>query len=207
MIKSIDFLVYAFARRWSLTRLTILSFMSFSSVLVAQEKYEQESRIHSEDVPQPALMFMDSSVFSHEKIKWFREEGLEKTSFEAKFRSEKVWYSIEFDSLGIVEDIEMEVEFGGVNAVLQDLISSHLGESCTAFSIEKIQIQYSGENLVLFSSDPNKASQYEFVIRYEVVVKCRQDRNVELMEYLFNEHGQPILVSKIVLKNSSHLEY
>lgn len=202
-----QFLVCGFLRKCGLTSITILSFMSFSSVLVAQEKYEQESRIRSEDVPQPALMFMDSSVFSHEKIKWFKEEGLEKTSFEAKFRSKKVWYSIEFDSLGIVEDIEMEVEFEALNAVLKERISSHLGESCTAFSIEKIQIQYSGENLILFSCDPNKASEYEFVIRYEVVVKCRQDRNVELMEYLFNDQGQPILVSKIVLKNSSHLEY
>lgn len=207
MIKSIDYLVCFFTRQSVLTSITIFSLISFSPVLIAQEKYEKESRIHSEDVPQPAIMFMDSSVFSHEKIKWFKEEGLEKTSFEAKFRSKKVRYSIEFDSLGIVEDIEMEVDFEVLSAVLQDRISSHLGESCTAFTIEKIQLQYSGENLVLFSSDPNKASENEFVIRYEVVVKCRNDRNVELMEYLFNDQGQPILVSKIVLKNSSHLEY
>jgi hypothetical protein len=186
--------------------LILITAVHCSNNLGAQEKYEKESRIREKYVPTKALQFIDSSDLKS-RIRWYLEEGLNRKSIEAKFKHDKVRYSVEFDTLGNVEDIEIETPWENLNSHLKDSISSHLKKDCLKHKIVKVQIQYSGsESELLAKLKTNHNSQY-LKIKYEIVVKCNLHNKVELFEYLFNEAGTPLSVSKILFKNSSHLEY
>lgn len=185
----------------------LLIALQYSNNLCAQEKFEKESRIRQKDVPVKALHFIESSDLKKSNIKWYLEEGLNKKSIEAKFKLNKVRYSIEFDTLGNVEDIEIETVWEDLNSQLKDSISLHLKKDCLKYKIVKVQIQYSGSETALFSKLKANENNQDLTINYELIVKCTLQNKVELFEYLFSESGKPLSVSKIIFKNSSHLEY
>lgn len=179
----------------------------FSSVeLFAQEKFEKESRIKQRDVPQKALDFIESANIKG-KMKWYLEQGLNRKSIEVKFQQNRKRYSVEFDTLGTIEDVEIELKATELPASLNNTINAQLQNDCIKYKIEKIQVQYSGSEEQLLAKLKNPASVQNLVTKYEVVVKCTSKNNVELLEYLFTDTGTVLSVSTIVFKNSSHLEY
>ena len=179
----------------------------FSSVeLFAQEKFEKESRIKQRDVPQKALDFIESANIKG-KMKWYLEQGLNRKSIEVKFQQNRKRYSVEFDTLGTIEDVEIELKANELPASLNNTINAQLQNDCIKYKVEKIQVQYSGSEEQLLAKLKNPASVQNLVTKYEVVVKCTFKNNVELLEYLFTDTGTVLSVSTIVFKNSSHLEY
>ena len=174
--------------------------------LCAQHKYESESRLKEENVPTKALDFIQSLAVEN-KIKWYEEEGLNRTTIEAKFKLNNQKYSVEFDSVGNLEDIEILLEWKGLHSSLQDSICIRLGEDCDKIRIQKAQIQYSGEPSVLLSKIKTGKNTGSYLVRYELIVKCYSKKKVALFEYLFSDTGQKLSVAKIVFKNSSNLEY
>lgn len=179
----------------------------FSSVeLFAQEKFEKESRIKQRDVPQKALDFIESANIKG-KMKWYLEQGLNRKSIEVKFQQNRKRYSVEFDTLGTIEDVEIEVKATELPASLNNTINTQLQNDCIKYKIEKIQVQYSGSEEQLLAKLKNLSYVQNLVTKYEVVVKCTSKNNVELLEYLFTDTGTVLSVSTIVFKNSSHLEY
>jgi hypothetical protein len=182
----------------------IVFFVSYN--LFAQDKFEKESRIKPKDVPSKALSFIDSLKMDT-KVKWYLEEGLNKKSIEAKYKQNKVSYSIEFDSLGKIEDIEIEVNWGDLESGLRESISSQLQQNCSSHRIEKVQRQFTGSENDLFTLLNTRIIFEHLNINYEIIVRCKQLNEVDLFEYLFNNNGKLISTSKIVLKNSSQLEY
>lgn len=186
--------------------LILLIGLTYSNNLFAQDKYEKESRIKQRDVPSKALLFMDSLNYKA-KIKWYKEEGLTRKSIEAKFKHNKTKYSIEFDTLGNIEDIEIEVNWEYIESYITDSVSVQLKLDCSKHKIVKVQKQFAGsENDLLFLLR-NEINSEKLKIKYEIIVKCNQQKEVNLFEYLFNEKGILVSKSKIVFKNSSHLEY
>lgn len=195
-------------RKSYFTIILLLCFSLFSIPLSAQVKYEKESRVKEKDVPAKALQFIDTLALN-KKIKWFKEEGLKANSFEAKFKLDRVRYSIEFDTLGAVEDIEVEKAWKDLNDQLRTVILERLKGDCLKHRIDKVQVQYAGKpsELIAIIALNGKSQNHDVIIQYEIIVKCRQEEEVNLYEYLFSEAGQILSVSKIVFKNSSHLEY
>jgi hypothetical protein len=182
----------------------IVFFVSYN--LFAQDKFEKESRIKPKDVPSKALSFIDSLKMDT-KVKWYLEEGLNKKSIEAKYKQNKVSYSIEFDSIGKIEDIEIEVNWGDLESSLSESISSQLQQNCSSHRIEKVQRQFTGSENDLFTFLNTRIILEHLNINYEIIVRCKQLNEVDLFEYLFNKNGKLISTSKLVLKNSSQLEY
>ena len=188
------------------TSITFLITLLCSSNLVAQEKFEKESRIKRQDVPSNAVQFIDSLVLKN-RVKWFLEEGLERKSIEAKFKNKKKRYSIEFDTLGNVEDVEIEINWKELRTQLKDSIYFRLKKDCLKHKIVKVQIQFSGNQPDLLSKLKTTETIPNLITKYEVIVKCSSKNSVDLFEYLFSDAGQPLSISKIIFKNSSHLEY
>lgn len=187
--------------------LVFLIVFSVSGNLYAQEKFEKESRIKSKDIPEKMLSFIDSLNLKT-KIKWYLEEGLNKKSFEAKFRNNNVKHSVEFDSLGVIEDLEIEISFAEIESELRKSISSKLQQSCSDYKIRKVQKQFSRSEHDLFALLKN-GSIFSNIRKagYEIVVRCRTQNSVDLYEYLFDDKGNTVSKAKIVFKNSTHLEY
>jgi hypothetical protein len=186
--------------------LIILIVLFVSNNLSAQEKFEKESRIKINEVPNKALIFIDS-IKNENKIKWYKEEGLISKSIEAKFKHNKTKYSIEFDSIGNVEDIEIEENWEDLEDKIRDSVSVQLSYDCLKYKIVKVQKQYTGSESNLISVLKNIENSQSLVTKYELIVRCSRQKKVDLFEYLFNNKGELISTSIIVFRNSSHLEY
>ena len=86
-------------------------------------------------------------------------------------------------------------------------ITNQLKQDCSKHKIVKIQRQFTGTENDLFFLLQNGIQSEQIKIKYEIVVRCNEQKEVNLLEYLFNEKGLLIIKSKIIFKNSSHLEY
>jgi hypothetical protein len=185
--------------------LIVFLFISVSP-LFAQEKFEKESRIRKKDIPTKALQFVEALPLA-KKVKWYREEGLTNTSIEAKFRYEKKRYSVEFDTTGNVQDVELNISKAGLPSGVLKTFCVYLKANCSKHNINKVQIQYTGEASDLLSVIKGDDGNLKFNIYYEVVVVCTYEKKTDLFEYLINEEGEVLSSSKIIFKNSTHLEY
>lgn len=175
------------------------------NVIQAQTKFEKEYRLKNSSVPDKAAAFIDSLPFQ-KKIKWYFEENNSGNSIEAKFKSEKTRYSIEFDTDGNIQDIEKEMLWADIPASTQRQITAHLDAKYGYHKIQKIQVQYSGssDNLINFI---NKKNTKNITTRYEIIVKTRLIRKLSLFEMTFDEKGQHHNTAEIQFKNTDNLEY
>lgn len=178
----------------------------FSPGAHSQDKFEKESRVKEKDLPTAALQFLNS-LNKTVNINYYKEEGINKISFEAKFKLNKKGYSIEFDTLGKVEDIEIEIGWNDLNIELRDSILAGLKKDCINHKLVKIQEQLSGSEPDLLAVINNQVINQNLITRYELVVRCKAQNSVKLLEYLFDDKGTLVSWSQIIFKNSSHLEY
>ncbi len=192
--------------KYIIATITILILGSFSNSLLAQQKFEKESRLKQNEVPSNALNFIDSLKLKN-KIKWYLEEGLESKSIEAKFKRNRKKHSVEFDKLGNIEDVEIEIKWDELPTPLKNSISTRLQKDCKKHKIVKIQIQYTGNQMPLFLKLLSGKPTEDLTVKYEIIVKCRSEKSTELFEYLFTDKGHFVLASQIIFKPSYHLEY
>jgi hypothetical protein len=172
----------------------------------AQVKFEREYRIDKNDVPVPANQFIDAIDFK-KKVKWYKEEGLQTHTYEAKTKFSGRKYSIEFDSIGHLEDIEYEIKWKEISEESKAKINSYLKENYQKSKICKVQIQLSGDPDRLLKLITTQANDQNITVNYEIVIKGKRDRSFDLFEYLFAYNGELIKRSKIILKNTDNLEY
>ncbi|UZR99601.1 hypothetical protein [Chondrinema litorale] len=184
----------------------IILLIIFFNSLYAQHKYEKESHLSEKNVPRKALNFLDSLDVSS-NIRWYLEEGLDSRSIEAKFKYNNLRHSVEFDTIGNLQDIEVETEWSDLTNSLKVALTTHLSKDCEKFKIRKVQIQYTGDTSVLLAKIKTGESSKNYFVSYEIVVKCKKSKNIDLYEYLFSDSGEKLSTARIVFKNSSNLEY
>ena len=76
----------------------IIFFGVFSAL--AQEKYEREHRINKKQFPEKALNYIAENLEDAKRIRFYRETDSSKTSYEVKFKKDRLHYSVEFDKDG-----------------------------------------------------------------------------------------------------------
>ncbi len=184
---------------------TVLLFALCTQNTFGQKKYEKESRITPQSAPSAAFDFINAIEITS-RIKWYAEAGFESKSIEAKFKLENKRHSVEFDTTGIIQDVEIEMKWIELPSQAKDSIHSELSRNCSRFKISKIQIQYSGSQSQLLPFLKGEAASEHLIINYEIIAKCA-NKKAELLEYLFNAEGKLLKASKIIFKNSSNLEY
>ena len=172
----------------------------------SQQKYEKESRINQKNVPQDALSFIHA-VELDGKVKWYLETGLKNKSIEAKFAFNQKKYSVEFDTTGVIQDVEIELRWEEIPTRVNDSICAQLRKLCSSYQISKVQIQYSGNKSDLLSFIKDQSPAERLTTNYELIVSCVNDKIRRRFEFLFNHSGQLIQSSEIIAKSSSNLEY
>lgn len=180
--------------------------LGFTSIGLSQQKFERESAISKENLPPFALNF-EEKLTDVRKVKWYLEEGFHGKSIEAKYKSAKKKYSVEFDTTGRIEDVEIQMKFRELSELMQLHISSRLDNDGDKYKIDKIQIQYSGEQLLLEKIASSGEGVDKSEVRYEVVARIKEDKKLKSYEYLFGEEGVFIQRVEIVIQTSSNLEY
>lgn len=173
-----------------------------------QEKYEKEYRIGQDQVPQSALDYITKFNFN-KKIKWYREESLIGASVEAKTKYQKQRYSIEFDTLGGLQDVEIKINFEDLNEAVQRSICDILSQEFDRYKLQKIQQQFSGsaKNILSYLKLQTNERLPNIKIQFEIVLAGKRASKVELYEYTFSEQGGLVSKSHIVLRNTDILEY
>lgn len=184
----------------------ILLFCFFQINVNAQQKFEKESRIKPGDVPSAALQFIQE-VQMETNWKWYFEENLVGNSVEAKTKYNGKRYSIEFDTSGKIQDVEIETELPEIDENVSRNIIQALYSMFYSHKIEKIQIQYSAEIPVLLAILNNKPDQSVSKVQYEIVVKGKKTGRPKLFELTFTENGELLETLEIIFRNTDNLEY
>lgn len=180
----------------------------FWNITGAQVKYEKEYRIDAEEVPATALQFIAALDFPS-KVKWYKEEGFQKTSIEAKTKDQLSRFSIEFSSSGLLEDIEIKCKWEQLPVQVRTSIAQYFSSNFQKHKIRKIQVQYQGQADALKAIRTNrpKSSTQQMEVRYELVVKVKRKDTYQLLELLFDDRGNYLQEWIIILKNTDNLEY
>ena len=188
-------------------KIIFILFGLFMHITFSQDKYEKEYRIKYEEVPKSALNFINSINFSN-KIKWYKEESLKSYTYEAKTIHKDIKFSVEFDSLGTIEDVEYEIKWEDIHSFAKSNMEFFLDSIYQKKKITKVQIQITGSNETLIEVIKDTKSDLELTLKYEVLLKGKnKERPFQMIEYLFSEKGEMERESKILLKNTDHLVY
>jgi hypothetical protein len=171
----------------------------------AQYKYEREIRAREKDVPANALQFVESLDFN-KKIRWYKEIGINRISYEAKTRYKREKYSVKFTEDGTFEDMEIEMPYKDIPEEAHKKIEEFLQSEFGSFSIEKVQIQYSGNAELIRTNFRDRAGP-GINIHYEIVISAKQDGSYRLFEYLFTKSGGFVHKAKIIEESINNIIY
>lgn len=195
------------AINWYLYNALFWFCMLCSYQVKGQVKYEREYRVKAESVPTKALDFIDELKAEHGKVKWYHEIGYHRESFEAKTKIHKQKYSIEFDTTGRIEDVEVDIDFNDIDYSVRDLICTKFSQEYDKYKIEKVQVQYTGDERKLIDAILINEFKKPIKVQYEIVVKVKRDGLFEEYEYLFDGSGVHISHALIVQRNQDNIEY
>ncbi|MGC9344295.1 MAG: hypothetical protein ACP5E3_16445 [Bacteroidales bacterium] len=186
--------------------ITITLSLVFPRINSAQEKIEREYGIKKRDVPEPAIEWMQDAFEGFKRIKWYYEESSDGNSYEAKLKWKGYHYSVEFDTTGIIEDIEMNIPVEELSEEARRNITEWMNSSYLKHRIIKIQKQFKGDSDDLEDlMDENETERIE--VFYEIEYHGKTKTENELWEGLFDSQGVHVQTRKIVRNPSNNLEF
>ncbi|MBU2947877.1 hypothetical protein [Zobellia uliginosa] len=191
----------------SLLFLMLFVFLSTGTTF-AQIKSEREHRIKKSQFPENARLFLHQKLVNAKRIRFYKEIDGNKVSYEAKFKKDRLRYSIEFNTEGILEDIEIEIQPVDIPNDTYTKITKYLENNFKKFRVKKIQQQYisDGEDI---DQTLKEAFQNLMLpsIKYELVVNGKKEKEFEQFEILFNADGKFELIKKALPPNYDHVLY
>lgn len=183
----------------------LLFFGVITGPLVAQNKIEREFGIKEKEVPKEASDWLYDAFETTKRPKWYKELSESGFSYEAKFKHEGKFHSVEFDSLGRVEDVEIELKVGELSKEAQSGLNTYFSGAYKNSDLKRIQIQYSGEpNDLEDFFDENMLEG--ILIHYEIeYIGLDEFGDSQLWEGLFSDGGLLLSKRKIILSPSENL--
>ncbi|WP_298893034.1 hypothetical protein [uncultured Psychroserpens sp.] len=143
------------------------------------------------DLPLRIQFVFESIPDQAKRIRYYRETDGDKLSYESKFKYNKHWFSLELNSSGTIEDIEVVIKKRQLPPNVLNTINSYLSENSDKFELIKIQEQY------LFNSEKSKVEFINSILdnrvsinsNYEIIVAIKSERSWELKEMTFDTKG------------------
>jgi len=191
----------------SLTKVIIifLALLSFSD-LSAQNKLERETRIKKRNVPEEAIEFVDDVFDGFKRVKWYHEISGEGEFFEAKFRWKRDQYSVKFDTIGGIVDIEKTISLEEIPEKTRISINNYFEENFLKYKIIKIQKQLLGSEDQLEGYIEGEGRN-NISINYEIEFHGVTETENKLWEILFDHKGEVILFREIILPPNFNLDF
>lgn len=185
----------------------ILFFCGF--IGVAQNKYEREYRIRKTQFPQKALAYIQEKLLDAKRIRFYKETDSTKISYEAKFKKDRLWYSVEFDQEGVLEDIEILIKPVDIPDDCYAAIKNHLNGIFIKYRIRRLQQQYPISKDEIIETTVKNAFQNLMLpsINYELIVDGKKSNTFEQFEILFDAKGQFKSIRKALPPNYDHVLY
>ena len=171
------------------------------------QKREREFRIKADDFPSVALEALRPYLNGAKRKRFYKEFDGDKTSFEAKFKKGRLFYSVEFDSIGQLEDVEFIVTKNDIPASSFERISDYLNQNFVKTRIKKIQQQYPIQReatTTLREAFQNLLLPY---LNYELIISQRAEKGFEEYELLFDAEGNFLSARKSIPQKYDHVLY
>lgn len=188
--------------------LLILVLFQFS-IVNSQVKVEREHRIKKNQFPATAHDFIKEKLQDAKRIRFYKETDTTKIRYEAKFKKDKLYYNIEFDESGKLEDIEILIKELDVPEDSWSKITKFLNEKFIKFKIRKIQQQYPITSDESAETTLNNAFQNLLIpsLNYDLMVRGKiQDDHADF-EILFGAEGDFIKMRESLPANYDHVLY
>ncbi|GAB3883008.1 hypothetical protein [Spirosoma agri] len=171
-----------------------------------QQKYEREYRIKSSAVPPKAARFIDD-VFAKTTVHWYGEESLTGRSIEAKLKFRGNQYSVEFDTSGTIQDVEMLIRYNQIPAKTRTKLTDQLNQKFDRFSVVRTQQQWTASLADLKTAIQTDAVPALVQVRYELTLNARKNRSANYYEVLCERTGAVVQVRQLVQRNTNNLMY
>jgi hypothetical protein len=191
-----------------LIAILLLLLCSTHSASAQKNKYEREYRIKKSQFPEKALKYIDEKLEDARRIRFYKETDSTKTSYEAKFKKDRLKYSVEFSEEGVLEDIEVLIRAVDIPDDSFSEMNGYLKRNFRKYRIRKIQQQYPmGEN------DAETTVKHAFqnlmlpYIKYELIVAGKKEKGYARYEVLFDAEGRFENIRKSLPPNYDHVLY
>lgn len=178
----------------------------FATGLNAQEKVEVEQRVRAGQVPADAVEWLDDAYERARRVRWYYEETSGLKSYEAKFKWKDRLHSVEFDTAGVVQDIEIAIEWKELPGEVQQNILGDLDSAFHKHRIRKIQRQLTGSPDDLEDVIDEDESE-NITTRYEIEYYGKSESRDELWEGLFDARGKMLQQRVIILRPANNLNF
>lgn len=175
----------------------------------AQVKNEKEYRIKIGDFPEKAIQELKEYIKDARRIRYFQEVDNNNVSFETKLNIEGNRHSIEFDSIGNLEDVETVIKKHEVPSLTLKGVEQYFDSEFTRYRIVKIQRQYPREAFNSNEEVFNKAFQNHENpdVNYEIVVAGRKKEGFKDYEVTFNYNGELLNIREFISLAYDHILY
>jgi len=169
-----------------------------------QAKNEKEERIPVSEFPKIAQNYFDFISHKVKYLKFYKETDGENQSFEAKFKLNRRYYSIEFDTLGKLEDIEIVINKRHISKKVYKQIDTYFASHFKKTRLLKTQKQYvnnTNDTDALFIQKIIK-NQRNNRANFEIIADIKTHKTHELREFSFDSNG--IFKTSRVVTSSSY---
>ena len=190
-------------------KFNIIYFIFFSTLCFPQAKNEKEERIKQSEFPEVAQTYFNAFAHKVKYLKFYRETDGNKKSFEAKFKINKLYYSIEFDTLGTLEDIEIVIKEKLIPKTTLTSISEYFNINFKKSRLIKIQKQY-----VNYTDESDKQFIEHIVdnpndkhTHFEIIAEIKTENEHELRECTFDRNGKFQKSRRVTSSSYEHALY
>ncbi|TXE09599.1 hypothetical protein FUA26_08910 [Seonamhaeicola algicola] len=180
-----------------------------NALCFSQVKNEKEERIKQAHFPELASSYFSFIANNASYLKFYKETDGEKVSFEAKFKLNKLHYSVEFDSIGTLEDIEILIKQKHIPKASLQKIKRHFSDKFEKIRFIKIQKQFINNSsktdkqfIEHIVNNPNQKPTH-----FEIIAEIKTKERHELRELTFNENGTFKKSRKVTSASYEHALY
>jgi hypothetical protein len=180
-------------------RLIVLDMKKYSFLLFlwisfsfSQVKNEKEDRIHASEFPEKTSTYFNTISQDVKYLKYYKETDGSKKSYEVKFKYRREHYSVEFDTLGNLEDIEVVIKKKHIPKEIKTVIWRYFENNFKKTTLVKVQKQY---------VNTTKNTDKQFIrhilekpfnkhTHFEIIAEIKTKRIHELREFTFDRNGK-----------------
>ncbi|TNJ44207.1 hypothetical protein KFZ70_03675 [Tamlana fucoidanivorans] len=191
-------------KKFSLFIYILAGIMSFS-----QSKNEREVRVKPSEFPEVTSTYFNNFIKELKYLKFYRETDGDKVSYETKLKTQGFHFSIEFDTLGKLEDIEIVIKEKHIPKTIKAKIGGYFETHYNHVRFIKIQKQFVNSGMKpdkqfiqMVVENPNKMPD-----NFEIIAETKKKKDRQLSEFTFRSNGQFIKARHVTSSSYSHALY